>query len=559
MPLSLFAMVVHLFSFSCSYHKLLVARYGSKWERCQEVKRRSTEGWGPIREMEWTVDVDLFLNTQNQWAEDSPHCLILLYEMFLHAVAKGQKEAKWVTRQGCLWHMPQLDPRAALPAIQLVHPGISRRELLDLYLEVYKLYQMPGLPPGELATLQEISSTIPVLMLEEEESPGAQKPSHHKDLHSLEDRHSHQERVSSLDQSLARVREAHWQVLSTAATLEAEIERLHRLRVCPTERRHRSRTQWELERRKRWGQVSFATPLTSGQSAEPDLPQGKTGSGSKDSDLGDPPKLKAEVASFLQGSSEMSGVENPPLEPPVSQPADWVRWRAEECNLPTWWRELTAVQGEDAKTLAREVRASFQFPWHRHELDPMEAPYHATPAPPCLRQWRFMPPGQSTFASQDIREIPREKTVAYAWALQYYVEWSNLLRRSQPCLLAESVLELREEVGFYLSSRMKKSFKGWTSPNKRVTALLPLLSWLSLKFRTLLMSLRHLQHWKQFLSILAGRQSCIPPNWCTLQGKHPHQPLSLDQEEDLEYLPILPHPVHLKLCHCQCLLLPHGH
>ena len=165
-----------------------------------------------------------------------------------------------------------------------------------------------------------------------------------------------------------------------------EIERLHRLRVCPTERRHRSRTQQELERRKRWHQVSFTTPLTSGQSAKPDPLQGETGSGSKDSDLGDPPKLKAEVTSFLQGLSEMSGEEDPILEPPVSQPADWVRWRAEECNLPTWWRELTTVQGEDTKTLAREVRASFQFPQHRHELDPMEALYHAPPAPPCLHR-----------------------------------------------------------------------------------------------------------------------------------------------------------------------------
>ena len=140
-----------------------------------------------------------------------------------------------------------------------------------------------------------------------------------------------------------------------------------------------------MERKKRWHRVSFATPLTSGKSAKPDLLQGETGSGSKDLDLGDPPELKVEVASFLQGSSETSG-EDPPLEPPASQPTDWVRWRAEECNLPTWWSELTAVQGEDTKTLAREVRASFQFPWHRHELDPMEAPYHAPPAPPCLCQ-----------------------------------------------------------------------------------------------------------------------------------------------------------------------------
>ena len=189
MPLSLFAMVVHLFSFSCSYHKLLVARYGSKWERCQEAKKRSAEGWRPIREMEQVVDVDLFLNAQNQWAEDSPHHLILLYKMFLHAAAVGWKEAKRVTCRGHPWHTPQLDPRMALSAIQLVHPGISRRELLDLHLEVYKLFRMPGLPPGELAILREISSTILVSMLEGEESPGAQKPSHHGDLHSLEDRH----------------------------------------------------------------------------------------------------------------------------------------------------------------------------------------------------------------------------------------------------------------------------------------------------------------------------------------------------------------------------------
>ena len=127
----------------------------------------------------------------------------------------------------------------------------------------------------------------------------------------------------------------HRQVLSTAPTLEAEIEKLHRLRVRPTpEGRHRSRTQWELERRKRWHRVSFAILLTPGQSAEPDVPQGKAGSESKDSDLGDPPKLKADMASFLQGSSGTSGEEDPPLEPPTSQPADWVRWRAEECISP---------------------------------------------------------------------------------------------------------------------------------------------------------------------------------------------------------------------------------
>ena len=226
--------------------------------------------------------------------------------------------------------MPQLDPRVVLPAIQLVHPGIGRKELLDLYLEVYKLYQIPGLPPGEPALLQEISSAIPDLVPEEEASPSTWEPSHHKVLHSPEDRYPRQDRESSLDQSLARMWEAHQQVLSTAAALEVEIERLCQMRVCPT--------QWGPERRKRWHWVSFAALPTPSQSAKPDAPQGKTKSGSKDLDLGDLPKLKAEVASFLQGSSEMSG-EDLSSEPPMSQPTDWVRWQAEECNLSTWWRE----------------------------------------------------------------------------------------------------------------------------------------------------------------------------------------------------------------------------
>ena len=58
-----------------------------------------------------------------------------------------------------------------------------------------------------------------------------------------------------------------------------------------------------------------------------------------------------------------------------------------------------------------------------------------------------------------------------------------------------------------------------------MTALPPSPLRLSLKFWTLLMSLRHLQHRKQFLSILAGRQSCIPPDQCMLQGNTPPTPV----------------------------------
>ena len=69
------------------------------------------------------------------------------------------------------------------------------------------------------------------------------------------------------------------------------------------------------------------------------------GSEGGDSDLGEPPQLKAEVASFLQGSSEMpkdKGEEMLPV-PSIYKSAKWVQWRAEKCDVPDWWAELSTV------------------------------------------------------------------------------------------------------------------------------------------------------------------------------------------------------------------------
>ena len=77
-----------------------------------------------------------------------------------------------------------------------------------------------------------------------------------------------------------------------------------------------------------------------------------------------------------------------------------------------------------------------------------------------------MPQPQSIYASRDIREIPREKAVAYARALQYYAERSDLQKRCQPCLLAESVVELRGEIGFYLVFQDEEVFWGLDLPEE---------------------------------------------------------------------------------------------
>ena len=59
------------------------------------------------------------------------------------------------------------------------------------------------------------------------------------------------------------------------------------------------------------------------------------------------------------------------------------------------------------------------------ELGAREATLQAPPAPPCLCRQMFMLLAELIYACRDIREIPREKVVAYARALQHWVEQNN--------------------------------------------------------------------------------------------------------------------------------------
>ena len=110
------------------------------------------------------------------------------------------------------------------------------------------------------------------------------------------------------------------------------------------------------------------------------------GSKGEDSDLEEPPHLKVEVALFLQGSSEMSVDKDEEMlpEPSIYKSTKWVRWKAEKCEIPDWWAELSTVLEENTGRLAQEVRALFQLPRCMHELDPKEAPFHTPLAPPSL-------------------------------------------------------------------------------------------------------------------------------------------------------------------------------
>ena len=203
------------------------------------------------------------------------------------------------------------------------------------------------------------------------------------------------------------MQEAHQKALATISTLEKEIERLNH-----TQARSRARSKSrdcrrpsEEGQKRRCCQVRFADESTPSQSADPKALQGEEGSEGGGSDLEEPLELKPMVASFLRGSPETLDKEGEkmPLEPDVMDFAMWVPWKAETCETPDWWGELSAVLGkEDARKLAREVRASFGLPQQLQELDLRAATLQAPPALPCIHRKRFMPPADSIFVCRDI-------------------------------------------------------------------------------------------------------------------------------------------------------------
>ena len=190
------------------------------------------------------MDVELFLGLQDQWAEDSPHHIVILYEMFRHVATKGQKEAEQIVHRGCQQNMPWLNLEAGIPAIQLVGPQMTKEELLEIYLEVYKLHRLPGSPPGEQAILEKVLSSPPNHQrCKEEGAPAPAAQPHAEGPHSSRSCAPHRTRKDdSVERSLAMVWEAHQKALAAVSTLEEEIERLSHTQAC-SQSRARSKSQ----------------------------------------------------------------------------------------------------------------------------------------------------------------------------------------------------------------------------------------------------------------------------------------------------------------------------
>ena len=245
----------------------MVAKYRSKREEFQVTKWWAANEWRPVREMERIMAVELFLGIQGWWAEDSPHRVAIIHEMFQHVATKGQKEVEWIIHQGCWQNLPQLNPEAGVPAIQLVGLETSKEELHKLYLEVYKLHRFPGSPPGEPALLEEVLSSLKDHQgWKREKASAVMARPCPEDLPSLRSGTPQKGKKDSLvERSLAMVCEAHQKVLAMVATLEEEIERLSctqnhsEMRVRSKSRDHQGQRRDEWKRR--LCQVWFEYPL----------------------------------------------------------------------------------------------------------------------------------------------------------------------------------------------------------------------------------------------------------------------------------------------------------
>ena len=85
----------------------------------------------------------------------------------------------------------------------------------------------------------------------------------------------------------------------------------------------------------------------------------------EDFNLEESPELGLEVACFLQEpakSLEEENVKMPSPKPPIEELEEWLIWKAQAYETPSWWQELTMVpEVHDHEKLAHEVWASFQF------------------------------------------------------------------------------------------------------------------------------------------------------------------------------------------------------
>ena len=180
--------------------------------------------------------------------------------------------------------------------------------------------------------------------------------------------------------------------------------------------------------------------------------------------LGYPPELDPQALAFLSGAgAPYTGDDDDSdwcsmQEPPYDNSNEWVTWHTCQCRDPSMWPNPWKVPNQrDTVQFTKWIQASFQMPRVRYLTLKMENDYSVPPAPHCLERDAFLPLSAGNFSSQDYRMKQTQKTLAYAKALQFWVEKAQPPQPSQPHQLAVCMHELRESMEPLTSFTMRKS------------------------------------------------------------------------------------------------------
>ena len=233
---------------------------------------------------------------------------------------QGWKEVEWTVCQGHWQELPNLDPEVDLSAVQLVGPHTNKKEMQSLYLKVYKQWRLLGSPPGEQELMEEVVSSFDDHQgWKQRRAPETAARSWPKDTQPPRNQTPERgRRESSVERSLANVREAHQIALAMAPALEEEIEWLS----CPIAR---SQPEWRTHSRSRYcwihgsrGQKrrhhqmqseSCLAPYFKYHPSRRNLESSREAMATEDLDLEEPLELGPEVACFLRGLAEKSEEE----------------------------------------------------------------------------------------------------------------------------------------------------------------------------------------------------------------------------------------------------------
>ena len=97
-----------------------------------------------MREAERWLDVDTYLQEQQQWAHGSLHHEHLSQQMFLHATVISQSEHECAIHWGQRKPSPKQDLGAEPTTMELVGPDCTCQDIKDLYQDIYQLHRLPG-------------------------------------------------------------------------------------------------------------------------------------------------------------------------------------------------------------------------------------------------------------------------------------------------------------------------------------------------------------------------------------------------------------------------------